>query len=469
MDRTPEDDALLDAAYELTDHAPAPPPPSRADTIGPLDATSRSLDRMALLADVAAAYAAVGAHERAEEDGAAPALFAWGSLRVRGRLGEGSFGEVFAAWDPALQREVALKLRRAEAGTLLWLDEARALARVRHPNVLVVHGADLRDGRAGIWSERVRGRTLEEELEAVGPLPIREATRIARDVASALEAVHRTGLVHGDVTTRNVMLEDAASETGGGADAPPRRVVLMDFGTASDEATPSRLGTPYAAAPEQLGGGRATPATDVYALGVLLFRMLTGRYPIEASDLAELRDRHAGGKRHTLGELRRGVPNAVARIVDRAMGPDPASRYSSAATMRDALARALGEFVPPVPIWTVGVGIVAAVAIAILTSIVIREVRRRDAHYYGTPPAPTIGMSREPVWTTPLDSTLDSESGWLMSIQADVDGDGYPDAVITDPEYSVGLRERGRAVAYLGGPHGLHGDPIGLAAGVAQG
>src|SRR5262252_5415657 len=105
MDRTPEDDALLEAAYELTDRAPASRPAGRDDTIGPLDATSRSLDRMALLADVAAAYATVGAHERPDAT-AAPALFAWGSLRARGRLGEGAFGEVYAAWDPALQREV---------------------------------------------------------------------------------------------------------------------------------------------------------------------------------------------------------------------------------------------------------------------------------------------------------------------------------------------------------------------------
>jgi Protein kinase domain/FG-GAP repeat/FG-GAP-like repeat len=479
MDRTPEDDALLEAAYELTDHAPAPPPPGRAEPAGPLDATSRSLDRMALLADVAAAYSAVGAHDRADATAAAPALFAWGQLRARGRLGEGAFGEVYAAWDPALQREVALKLRRAEAGTLRWLDEARALARVRHPNVLVVHGADLRDGRAGIWSELIRGRTLEEELAASGPLPVREAARIARDVASALDAVHRTGLVHGDVTTRNVMIEDAPPRTGSDSNArdsapgvprseaaTKRHVVLMDFGTASDEASTARLGTPYAADPELLEGGKATPASDIYSLGVLLFRMLTGRYPVEASDLAELRARHASGKRLGLGALRRGVPAPVARIVERALQPDPARRYSSAAAMHDALSRALGEFVPIVPASTVLASLGAALVVGILAWVVVHETWRRDARYFAAPPSPRLAISQAPNWTAFADSNI-GESASL--VESDLDGDGYLDAVVADGAYSLGTRERGRTLIYRGGPGGLSSSPRVLCLGTVQG
>jgi hypothetical protein len=104
-------------------------------------------------------------------------LFAWGPLLVREKLGEGSFGEVFRAFDPVLQRDVALKLKRpagpghgTEAtGPLTHLEEARRLARVRHPNVLIVHGIEIHDGRAGLWTELVRGETLEAVLERSGP------------------------------------------------------------------------------------------------------------------------------------------------------------------------------------------------------------------------------------------------------------------------------------------------------------
>src|SRR6185503_5449467 len=110
-------------------------------------------------------------------------VFTWGFLFALEKIGDGSFGEVWRAWDPTLEREVALKLRRlapapegthplartSDPETRRWVDEARKLARVRHPNVLVVHGAAEHDGRAGLWTELVRGETLEHRLTASGP------------------------------------------------------------------------------------------------------------------------------------------------------------------------------------------------------------------------------------------------------------------------------------------------------------
>src|SRR5262249_43293301 len=151
-----------------------------------------------------------------------------------------------------------------------WLDEARNLARIRHPHVLSVYGADVVEGRAGIWTELISGRSLEEELEKNGPFAQADVLRIGRDIASALVAGHRAGLVHGDVKPANIMLEDGPV---------PRRAVLVDFGTADrileNDAVPAYLvGTPLTMAPEVLDGQAANAASDVYGLGVTLFRLL---------------------------------------------------------------------------------------------------------------------------------------------------------------------------------------------------
>src|SRR5258705_3789962 len=167
------DDRLIDDASAIADRRPA--------------TTSSSSEGIRLLDRLARLFGAPPAHKKENQT---ETLFLWGSLEVRRLIGAGSFGEVYEAWDPTLHREVALKLRSPETGALRWLDEARNLARVRHPHVLTVHGADVLDGRAGIWTERLLGRTLEEELSTAGPFTEAEVVRIGRDIASALAAVH---------------------------------------------------------------------------------------------------------------------------------------------------------------------------------------------------------------------------------------------------------------------------------------
>jgi hypothetical protein len=135
--------------------------------------------------------------------GGRPVLFTWGRLLIVELLGKGAFGEVYRAYDPALQIDVALKLRRVESkddpqAIDTFLAEARRLARIRHANVVRVHGADVHDGRVGIWAELVQGETLEERLSH-GPMGASEALGIGRDLCHALAAVHGAGLVHRDV------------------------------------------------------------------------------------------------------------------------------------------------------------------------------------------------------------------------------------------------------------------------------
>ena len=246
----------------------------------------------------------------------------WGHLRLLEKIGEGAFGEVYRARDPWLDREVALKLLRPEVADRVpaarLVAEARTLARVRHPNVVMVYGADRHDGRVGLWMELVRGRTLAQIVAAEGPFSAAEASVVGQEICRALSAVHAAGLVHRDLKAPNVMRE------GGG------RLVLMDFGAGQ---TPLYLG------PELLAGGDATTAGDIYALGVLLYYLVTGRYPVTGTSLEELRQAHTRGDRRPLGEARPDLPDVFVAAVERALDPDPARRFASAREMQEGLAR----------------------------------------------------------------------------------------------------------------------------------
>ena len=260
---------------------------------------------------------------------------AWGHLQVIERLASGAFGDLYRARDPQLDRVVALKLLRprpaGDASISRLLSEAQTLARVSHPNVVVVHGADVRDGRAGLWMELIEGQTLESVLHERGRFGAGEAISIGRDVCRALAAVHGAGLVHSDVKAQNVM-----RESGG-------RIVLMDFGAGRAQGTSASVaGTPLYFAPEVLAGAPPTPQSDVYSLGVLLFYLLTQSYPCLADDLETLRRVHADGPRAHLRDLRPGLPDALVDCVERALEADPAMRFATAGAMERALAKAQG-------------------------------------------------------------------------------------------------------------------------------
>ena len=267
-------------------------------------------------------------HEPQPPD-AREALPSWGPLRLIEMLGQGSFGEVYRAWDPHLDREVALKLLRrgmsGRASGSSFVEEGRLLAKVRHPNVITVFGADRIGDHAGIWMELVDGGTLEQQLRADGPFPAGLVAKIGRDLARALGAVHRAGLLHRDIKAQNVMRDRDG------------RIVLMDFGAGREEqaATASRelAGTPLYLAPEMFEGAGASVRSDVYSLGVLLYHLATGSYPVEGATVAEIRDRHGKGSRTALASRRRDLPSPLVRAIDRALAPDPAMRYENADEM----------------------------------------------------------------------------------------------------------------------------------------
>ena len=257
--------------------------------------------------------------------------FRFGTLTVLEPLGSGAQGDVWRAYDPLLDLQVALKLRKIDSGTLAhdFLDEARRLARVRQANIVSIYGAAVHEGRAGLWMELIRGTSLAQLLTQHGPFPAEEVRGIGLDLCHALAAVHRHDLLHGDIKTENVMREVSG------------RIVLMDFGAARefDSAQTSVVsGTLNYLAPEVLRGAAPTPASDIYALGVLLFRLLSGAYPYATSDLNGLLQQQDGGKCARLSQLRPGLPADLVRAVEGAIQIDPAKRPATALAFAAALA-----------------------------------------------------------------------------------------------------------------------------------
>jgi serine/threonine protein kinase len=180
----------------------------------------------------------------------------WGDLLLLERLSASAHAEVYRAWDPGLQREVALKLVRSGASDEALLEEGRIAARVRHPHVVTVHGVDRRDDRVGLWMELVRGPSLEQEVRARGTLDGAETRRLGIQIGSAIEAMHAAGLLHRDVKPANVIR---------GADGS---WMLADFGLGLRETTPAATrrgpsGTPMFMAPELLDGAAPDGRSDL--------------------------------------------------------------------------------------------------------------------------------------------------------------------------------------------------------------
>jgi hypothetical protein len=257
----------------------------------------------------------------------------WGDLLLLERIGAGARAEVHRAWDPALRREVALKLLHPGVDDAALLDEGRAAARIRHPHVVTVHGIDRRDGRIGLWMELVRGITLEQRVRAEGPLAPAEARRLGLELGEALVAVHAAGILHRDVKPANVV-RDASG-----------RHVLADFGLGgaeararSDDAGPS--GTPMYMAPELLEGAPASERSDVYALGMTLWFASTGRHPFEAGTLAELTAQAARGPSGEPLRARKDLSREWVLTLERAIAPDPARRFADARALLAAIGAA---------------------------------------------------------------------------------------------------------------------------------
>jgi len=260
-------------------------------------------------------------------------LVTWGPLAILEKIGRGSYGDVYRAHDRRLNRTVALKLlRRKDRLESAVIDEARLMARVRHPNVVTVYGAERIEGRVGLWMQFVEGATLEDEVKNSGPFAPRGVAEAGIQLAQALCAVHAAGLLHRDVKAQNAMRD---------ADG---RVLLTDFGTGRElsEATGNAgghelAGTPLYMAPEVLNGAPASASSDIYSLGIVLYHLATGWFPVSGRSLQDLREEHRGQRRTPVRQARADLPKRLAVVIDRAIEPDPKRRYASASDLEAAL------------------------------------------------------------------------------------------------------------------------------------
>jgi serine/threonine protein kinase len=250
-----------------------------------------------------------------------------GRYRLRERLGQGGMSVVWRADDDVLGREVAVKVLSAVlAGDpdqrQQIRDEARAAARLRHVNVVAVYDygefTEADHTLSYVVMELVDGRTLADMLTG-GRLPWKVATLVGAQVAAALAAAHADGIVHRDVKPANVMV------TGAG-------VKLVDFGISAAigalDTAGEVLGTPAYLAPERIEGGPVRPATDVYALGLLMYLALAGQMPWQASTVTQMIKAHVYAKPAPLPAVA-GLPPAVARLVSRCLAKRPADRPSA--------------------------------------------------------------------------------------------------------------------------------------------
>ena len=321
-----------------------------------------------------------------------------GSYRIDRQLGRGGMGAVFLAYDTTLHRPVALKLMAEAAddetsrGRLLR--EARNAAALNHPNICTIHEVGHASGTTFIAMEYVEGRSLRDRIDEGGVLPREEMLRHAIQAADALAYAHEHGVVHRDFKAANAMV------------ASDGRLKVVDFGLAhrgdalmSDATTMGSLvttgaaaGTPYAMAPEQVRGAATDARTDIWALGVLMYEMVTGTKPFSAATLPDL---FASILNAAPQPWPGNVGVVLQQVIERCLEKDPARRYQNADDVRLALEEIQSGSVPLSGTWRyvrrrpwlmVATSLVAAAAaIAIAAMFNVGDIRTR----FGSSPPPT--------------------------------------------------------------------------------
>jgi tRNA A-37 threonylcarbamoyl transferase component Bud32 len=253
-------------------------------------------------------------------------------LEIVRPLGSGASANVYLAREPALQRLVAVKILKPEfaADSVVrqrFEREAQSAARITHAHVTSIYRIGRLDGDVPYMvMEYVEGRTVADALAARGPMSVAEARVLIASIASALAAVHARGIVHRDVHTGNVFIEKDTE-----------RAVLGDFGIAAFvdsgagsgarlTAVGERLGVTRSMSPEQVRGETVTEQSDVYALGVFAYEILTGRGPYDAKNDAELLVAHLKGTPRPMRELRNAVDERTASLIERCLAKDPRHR-----------------------------------------------------------------------------------------------------------------------------------------------
>jgi serine/threonine-protein kinase len=275
-----------------------------------------------------------------------------GRYRIIGLLGRGGMGEVYRATDLTLGQSVALKFLPPEAaGNTRLLErfagEVRVARQVSHPNVCRVYDLGEIDGAPFISMEYVDGEDLSSLLHRIGRLPGDKAIETARKICAGLAAAHDRGIIHRDLKPQNIMMNKRGE------------VVIMDFGLAAiaDQLSgaEARNGTPAYMAPEQLKGAEVTARSDIFALGLVLYELFTGKRPYEAKTVPQLLSQQESGQLLSMTTVAADIDPAVEKAIRRCLDPDPLKRPSGALAVAaslpggDPLAAALAAGETPSP------------------------------------------------------------------------------------------------------------------------
>src|SRR6478752_822261 len=263
-----------------------------------------------------------------------------GRYRLEAKLGSGGMSTVYLALDSTLDRQVAVKVMHREMSEQAdqlerFRQEARAVAKISHPNVVAVIDAGEDGGHPYIVFEYVEGETLKQRIARVGALDTQEALAYAIEIARGLTVAHARNMVHRDIKPQNVLIDAEG------------RAKLTDFGISRQleqdgmTATGRVLGTTDYVAPEQAMGHRADPRSDIYSLGVVLYEMLVGQVPFAADSQVGVAMKHVNEELPDVQRRRPDVSAAVALVVERSTTKDPAQRYQQVGEMIDDLSTAL--------------------------------------------------------------------------------------------------------------------------------
>ena len=332
-----------------------------------------------------------------------------GRYRLVELLGQGGMATIYRATDAQLGREIAVKVLRAELGrdpdfVARFRQEAQAAASLSHPNIVGVYDFGTDADGPYIVMELVDGEDVATLLSRNGPLPPRQAARLAAEVAHALAAAHARGIVHRDVKPGNILVS---------ADG---RVKVADFGIArawSDAriTLPGvTLGSVHYFSPEQALGEPTTEASDIYSLGIVLYELLTGRRPWEGDNAAAVAMARVSAPPPLVSKVRPNVPPVLEAIDRRALSPDPAARFPSGAAMAEALEAFLDDRAPR--------GAAAAVPVGAAAGTVATTAARPypPEAYAGPPAPPRTAPSPPPDYDEPDDGGRTSPWIWLAGL-----------------------------------------------------
>lgn len=348
-------------------------------------------------------------------------------------LGRGGMGVVFLARELSLDRMVAIKVLPPSLADdpptrERFLREARTAAQLSHPNIVPIFRADAMDGLAYFAMGYVDGENLAERLTSRGPLPPAEAVRILREAAWALAYAHARGVVHRDVKPENIMLERGTG-----------RVTVTDFGIARDvraknlTADGTVLGSVHYMSPEQVAGDALDGRSDLYALGVVAFQLLSGRLPFDAPQASAVLLMQATRAAPSLGEVAPGIPGALVQVVDRCLRKNPDERYATGEALAEALTQALqqaqsGPQATPDPILSEDAAKAVWLRAAQLQADAARRVKDRtaQAEAFATgvqPSAPTTGYRRTDVEAAAVEAGIGAEFVHLAMAELPVEID----------------------------------------------